>query len=123
MVSQDLLDILRCPVCVHNQPEGGELGRHGSWLICQDCDRKYPIRDDIPVMLIDEGDRFQKVSVGGLPAIPPSEAVHTESSAPSSAAACQAPEWLPYALIGAAVSFLGLFIFWLLTQKMSKQAD
>ena len=26
-----------------------------TWLVCHDCGRKYPIRDDIPVMLIDEG--------------------------------------------------------------------
>jgi len=30
-----------------------ELERE-SWLVCQDCGRKYPIVDDIPVMLIDE---------------------------------------------------------------------
>ena len=34
MVSQELLDILRCPVCVHNEPEGGDLEKRGNWLIC-----------------------------------------------------------------------------------------
>ena len=44
-----------------------------SWLVCQDCGRKYPIRDDIPVMLIDEGDKWTKVEVQDLPVPPPAE--------------------------------------------------
>lgn len=73
MVSQDLLDILRCPNCVRNGPEAGLLDHLGNWLICKDCDRKYPIRDDIPVMLIEEGTRFQGVSRADLPEAPPPE--------------------------------------------------
>jgi uncharacterized protein YbaR (Trm112 family) len=49
-VSQDLLDILVCPLCkapVH-------LVHNDSGLKCDQCKRVYPIRDDIPVMLIDE---------------------------------------------------------------------
>ena len=65
MVSQDLLDILRCPACVSgpNRREGPDPGRlellNGVWLVCQEegCNRKYPIRDDIPIMLIEEGDK------------------------------------------------------------------
>ena len=57
MVSQELLDILRCPNCVREK-EGLLDYYKESWLICHDCDRKYPIRDDIPVMLIDEGDKW-----------------------------------------------------------------
>jgi uncharacterized protein YbaR (Trm112 family) len=44
-----------------------------SWLICQDCRRKYPIRDDIPVMLIDEGDKWIEVKKEELPIPPPAE--------------------------------------------------
>ena len=56
MVSQDLLEILRCPACVRKE---GLLNYYkDTWLICQDCGRKYPIREDIPVMLIDEGDKW-----------------------------------------------------------------
>ncbi|NPA05923.1 MAG: hypothetical protein GXO54_00775, partial [Chloroflexi bacterium] len=57
-IPQDLLEILRCPACA---PEGkGELTLvHNTWLVCQDCDRKYPIREGIPVMLIEEGDRWR----------------------------------------------------------------
>jgi uncharacterized protein YbaR (Trm112 family) len=53
MVSQELLEILRCPNCVREKDGLLEYYKE-SWLICQDCGRKYPIRDDIPVMLIDE---------------------------------------------------------------------
>jgi hypothetical protein len=42
-------------------------------LICSSCDRKYPIRDDIPVMLIEEGDRFKDVAREELPEVPPPE--------------------------------------------------
>lgn len=67
MVSQDLLDILRCPACVRNGPDAGLLDLlKEKWLVCRDCDRKYPIRDDIPVMLIDEGDGFRDVPVEEL---------------------------------------------------------
>ena len=37
-------------------------------FICQDCGRKYPIVDDIPVMLIDEGDKWmdtEKIRLAG----------------------------------------------------------
>jgi uncharacterized protein YbaR (Trm112 family) len=42
-----------------------------TWFICQDCDRKYPVRDDIPVMLIDEGDKWIETLVEDLPIPPP----------------------------------------------------
>jgi len=44
-----------------------DLERDGTWLVCRDCARKYPIRDDIPVMLIDEGDKYINVAVADLP--------------------------------------------------------
>jgi uncharacterized protein YbaR (Trm112 family) len=67
MVSQDLLDILRCPACVREGPDAGLLDLiREQWLVCRDCDRKYPIRDDIPVMLIDEGDKYRDVPVEEL---------------------------------------------------------
>lgn len=72
MVSQELLEILRCPNCVREK-EGLLEYYQESWLICQDCGRKYPIRDDIPVMLIDEGDKWIDVAKEDLP-IPPPEA-------------------------------------------------
>jgi LPXTG-motif cell wall-anchored protein len=50
------------------------LDRAGNWLICGDCDRAYPIREDIPVMLIEEGDRYRGVPRDELPETPPPEA-------------------------------------------------
>jgi uncharacterized protein YbaR (Trm112 family) len=49
-ISQDLLEILACPACKAKV----QLKTDGSGLKCRDCKRVYPIRDDIPVMLIDE---------------------------------------------------------------------
>ena len=54
MLNQDLLDILACPKCkepvVLNEKEDG--------LICKKCHLLYEIRDDIPVMLVDEAKPF-----------------------------------------------------------------
>jgi uncharacterized protein YbaR (Trm112 family) len=74
MISQDLLDILRCPDCVQEKEGLLEL-EHDSWLVCQepDCGRKYPIRDGIPVMLIDEGDKWVDTAVEDLPVPPPED--------------------------------------------------
>ena len=70
MVSPELLEILRCPVCVQNKEGLLDLVKD-TWLVCQDCDRKYPISDDIPIMLIDEGDKWIQTAVDDLPIPPP----------------------------------------------------
>lgn len=49
-VSKELLEILVCPLC--KAPV--DMTSEGSGLKCGQCRRVYPIRDDIPVMLIDE---------------------------------------------------------------------
>jgi uncharacterized protein YbaR (Trm112 family) len=72
MISQTLIEILRCPNCVRTT--GGELTLHkDTWFICKDCGRKYPIVDDIPVMLIEEGDKWTTVAEGELPVPPPAK--------------------------------------------------
>jgi len=59
-VDRELLEILACPKC--KQPV--ELKKVGSeeFLVCtaQDCRLSYPIRDDIPVMLIEEAERWRE---------------------------------------------------------------
>ncbi len=49
MVRKDLLDILACPKC----HEKVALSEDGVWLICKSCRIKYPIEDDIPIMLME----------------------------------------------------------------------
>lgn len=71
MVSADLLEILRCPACVREPGKEGHLNLvKETWLVCQECGRKYPIVEDIPVMLIDEGDRWRQTPAEDL-AVPP----------------------------------------------------
>jgi hypothetical protein len=49
-VSKELLEILACPKC-----KGAlELKETEDGLICRACKLLYEIRDDIPIMLIDE---------------------------------------------------------------------
>ncbi|MFZ0286616.1 MAG: Trm112 family protein [Terriglobales bacterium] len=50
MIAQDLLDILVCPAC--KQPLA--LTGKGEGLRCSACRRVYPVRDNIPILLIDE---------------------------------------------------------------------
>ncbi|HZS04486.1 MAG TPA: Trm112 family protein [Blastocatellia bacterium] len=49
-ISPDLLEILACPACKAKIV----LKADGSGLKCVECHRVYPIRDEIPVMLVDE---------------------------------------------------------------------
>jgi len=49
-LSQDLLDILACPQC-KGPVEYQEAARE---ILCRGCALAYPVRDDIPVMLVDE---------------------------------------------------------------------
>ncbi len=50
-VNPELLEILVCPACKDTPvvPVNG-----GAGLKCGKCHRVYPVKDDIPVMLIDE---------------------------------------------------------------------
>jgi len=48
MIAKTLLDILACPDCKADVREENDR------IVCQGCGRTYPIRDDIPVMLIEE---------------------------------------------------------------------
>ncbi|HHD56288.1 MAG TPA: Trm112 family protein [Desulfobulbaceae bacterium] len=50
MIKQELLDILACPRCKGEV----KLNKEKNGLICETCKLTYEIRDDIPIMLIDE---------------------------------------------------------------------
>ena len=49
-VAKELLDILVCPLC--KTPVTPTLDQKG--LKCATCRRVYPVREDIPIMLVDE---------------------------------------------------------------------
>ncbi len=74
-IDPQLLDILRCPVAVHYKDRGDDPGRlelvKGCWLVSADSGYKYPIRDGLPVMLVDEGAKWKDVAVDDLPVPPP----------------------------------------------------
>jgi uncharacterized protein YbaR (Trm112 family) len=51
---QDLLAILVCPKCKGNL----DYRSAEAVLVCNSCRLRYPVRDDIPIMLIDEATPF-----------------------------------------------------------------
>lgn len=77
VVSEELMEILRCPVAVHFSDKGDDPGRlrlvKDSWLVCDDSGYKYPIRDGIPVMLVDEGVKWKDTAENDLQAPPPED--------------------------------------------------
>lgn len=51
-IDQSLLDIIVCPDC-HGKLQAQESGQVEE-LVCTACGLAYPVRDDIPVLLVDE---------------------------------------------------------------------
>lgn len=53
MLDKELLKILACPKCK------SEVEMRDDKIVCKNpaCGLKYPIRDDIPIMLIDEAEK------------------------------------------------------------------
>lgn len=49
-IEKELLEILACPKCKGEV----KMNEKGDGLVCSKCRLVYPIKDDIPVMLIDE---------------------------------------------------------------------
>lgn len=76
-ISPELLEILRCPKAVQSDEYGDDPGRlrlvKNSWLVSDDSGLKYPIRDGIPVMLIEEGEKWKDTPEDELPVPPPPE--------------------------------------------------
>ena len=54
-MDKKLLDILACPKCKGDL----EYDEKNKKLICRKCQLAYAIKDDIPIMLIDEAERIQ----------------------------------------------------------------
>lgn len=53
-IDKELLDILACPKCKGDV----KLTENKDGLVCNTCKLKYPVKDDIPVMLIDEAEKI-----------------------------------------------------------------
>jgi uncharacterized protein YbaR (Trm112 family) len=54
MINKDLVDILACPKC----KESIILNDEATYLVCEKCRVRYPIEDDIPIMLIDRAEKL-----------------------------------------------------------------
>ncbi len=54
MIDKELLKILACPLC------RTEVKLEGGKIVCTACGRRYPIKDGIPVMLVDEAEPAKK---------------------------------------------------------------
>lgn len=50
MIDKELLDILACPACK------ADVKLENERIVCVKCGRRYPIKDGIPIMLIDEAE-------------------------------------------------------------------
>jgi uncharacterized protein YbaR (Trm112 family) len=59
MIDDELKAILACPACK------GDLLFEEARIICPKCRKAYPIRDDIPVMLIAEAENWTPPAGGG----------------------------------------------------------
>ena len=55
-INKELLDILACPKCKGDI----YLNNSGDGLICDHCKLMYEIKDDIPIMLIDEAKEIKE---------------------------------------------------------------
>ncbi|MFA5087474.1 MAG: Trm112 family protein [Candidatus Omnitrophota bacterium] len=51
MIDKELLEILACPAC------RGDVELKDNKIVCRQCGKEYPIKDGIPVMLINDTDR------------------------------------------------------------------
>jgi hypothetical protein len=52
-MNKELLSILACPVCK------ADVKLEEQRIVCSKCGRKYPVRDGIPIMLIDEAEQSE----------------------------------------------------------------
>jgi uncharacterized protein YbaR (Trm112 family) len=80
-VDPELLSILACPL--DKQP----VSREGDYLVCSQCGRRYPIRDGIPVMLVEEA--ILPDQPAGTTA-PPTSSAQAEAAAEMSGTGVQA---------------------------------
>jgi uncharacterized protein YbaR (Trm112 family) len=115
-ISPDLLEILRDPQAIQEGAKyGADPGRlelvRGSWLVSADTGYKYPIRDGIPVMLVEEGAKWKDTPVDALPVPPPAaEPVPVTRSAEVSLAPASGPDYRVLLAVGAALLLVLILI-------------
>ncbi len=51
MIDKELLSILACPAC------GKAVALKDGKIVCEKCGRKYPVKNGIPIMLVDEAEK------------------------------------------------------------------
>ena len=51
VIGDDLLQLLACPAC------GGDVALVGEKVVCCLCQRKYPIKNGIPVLLVEQSEK------------------------------------------------------------------
>ena len=56
MIDPQFLSLLACPAC--KTP----VSQEGEWLRCATCSRRYPIREDIPIMLVEEAQQERQAA-------------------------------------------------------------
>lgn len=74
MISKELLETIRCPQALKEKNKyGADPGRltliNNEWLVCYDTGFKYPIRNGVPILTIEEGAKWKDVSIENLPTI------------------------------------------------------
>jgi uncharacterized protein YbaR (Trm112 family) len=52
LIAPELLAIMQCPACAGDLSERPEPAA----LVCGSCGRAYPVRDGVPIMLLDEAE-------------------------------------------------------------------
>ena len=50
-LSKEILQVLACPSCK------GALSEAEDYLVCPSCSLKFPVREGIPVLLLDEAEK------------------------------------------------------------------
>ncbi|XOB64816.1 Trm112 family protein [Deferribacteres bacterium DY0037] len=58
MIKQELLDVLACPKC----KKAVRASKDEKFIICDPCGLLYEIKEDIPVMLVDEAKQVEDTS-------------------------------------------------------------
>lgn len=54
MLDPRLVELLACPQCKQDL----EYNANENILLCRHCKLKYPVRNDIPIMLTDQAEKF-----------------------------------------------------------------